>query len=97
MRGLQIPDPYRLFTPVVGLGERTHSYSHPYGVVRAWRTESDPCDSMDTTPTLCLVGEAPDGTKTRQLQVPEGVIFQSLRERMAAVKVGALLILGRTA
>ena len=96
MRGLQIPDPSRLFTPVVGLGERTHSYSHPYGVVRAWRTESDAYDSMDTTPTLCLVGEARDGTKTRQLQVPEGVILQGMRERMAAVRISALLFLGRT-
>lgn len=98
MNGLTIPDHGRIFAPVLRLGETMGGPEvHPYGVIRAWRTEVDPYDMTMTPISLCLIGEAPDGTKTRQIQVPEGVIFQGIRERMAAVRVGALLILGRTA
>jgi len=93
---LTIPDRGRLIANVVPLGERPRDEVDPYGVIGAWRTEPDPNDVAFQSHGLCLVGESLEGRHTRMVFVPEGVIAQGLRERIAAVYVGTLLLFGRT-
>lgn len=95
MRTLGIPDSGRIFADIVS-PEVSPGEGDRYGVIHAWRTEPDSYDlSPFSQSYLCLRGVAQDGTRTIQIQVPEGAL-QGFRERVAAMYVGALLFLGRT-
>ena len=80
---------------MVPIGERPRPDIDVYGVTHAWRSEPSAYDDTGTRSGLHLQGETIDGRFTKVVTVAEDAAFRGFRERVAAIRVGMLLLLNR--